>query len=83
MKRNYHMDLVKQPDGSWKCGYCEETVDLDASRSTDCSHAYPVCKTCGGCEESNECKPDCAACWEALSQPDVYIAGHPPGSEEN
>jgi hypothetical protein len=76
-KRNYHMSIVRVRSGVdlWQCTYCKALVTLGESRSTDCTHVYPVCTTCGGSEQSNECKPDCAACWGALDDPSVYVAG--------
>ena len=76
MKRNYHMDLSRR--GSvWCCCCCgAEHEDVNQLRRTECSYEYPVCEYCGGCEESNECKPDCSGIAAALGQLDVHIAGH-------
>lgn len=74
-KRNYHMWLRNLFDGRWVCEYCGATGTHTALRSTDCSYEYEPCKACGGCEESNECKPDCPGMAALLADPSIYVAG--------
>lgn len=79
MKRNYHMSMSRHGD-TWSCDDCgESAVDVNDLRKTDCPVVTPPCKHCGGCEESNECKPDCKGCWAALTGKDVYVIGEEKG----
>ena len=86
MKRNYHMLLTpirrRGRKTRWLCEYCGQVLEEDQLRSTDCPHVYPVCEHCGGCEESNECKPDCSGIAAILSDPSIYVAGFPPEPEQ-
>lgn len=62
-KRNYHMSLQRvyqnEPRDWWRCDYCRAEGPVDDLRKTECKHVYEDCVYCGGCDESNECKPDC------------------------
>ncbi len=79
-KRNYHMCLGNRGEGQWRCDYCGAEGTLEELRANDCTHVYETCVHCGGCEESNECKPDCAGVWAELAREDVYIAGSHQGN---
>ena len=59
-KRNYHMSIERAGVNRWECADCHELGTLEELRKSDCARIRPPCKHCGGCEESNECKPDCA-----------------------
>ncbi len=77
---NLHMIL--KPDRSvsptlWSCDYCGQKDTMEAMSSGGCTHEYPVCEHCGGCEDSNECRPDCSGIAAILASPDVYVAGAP------
>ena len=72
-KRNYHMSLSRAV--RWKCDECNEVGTLEELNKSDCPHVTPPCEYCGGCEESNECKPNCAGIRALLDSPAVYVAG--------
>lgn len=67
-KRNYHMCMTRMPDGLMRCDYCGERGTDNGLRMTECSYVYETCTACGGCDESNECRPDCPAMIGLLSE---------------
>lgn len=71
--RNYHMCRTNLGNGRWRCDYCGTIGAVDEREG--CTYEYEPCDACGGCEDSNECKPDCKGMLELLSRPDVYVAG--------
>lgn len=77
-KRNYHGCLSRvgePPTDLWRCDYCGAQGRYDDVSPTECTHVYPACKACGGCDTSNECKPDCPMMLGILASPEVYVAG--------
>ena len=79
LKRNFHMSM-QRCGTKWTCDYCGASDDdVNVLRKTECSHVYEVCKVCGGCETSNECKPDCLGVLDVLADlgndPSVYLTG--------
>jgi hypothetical protein len=75
--KNYHaMLLPNRRDGeptTWTCEYCGKEGPMDEMQRGDCSFTYPTCEVCGGCEDSNECRPDCSGIAALLSNPHNYV----------
>lgn len=77
MSKNPHMILNNLGDGFWQCGYCGFTGTWAECHASACAHTYPPCETCG---QTPQCAADCAAVWEILNDPSVYVVGGPDDS---
>ena len=79
--RNYHM-CVGPVDASrvrWRCDYCGVEADgYQALAVGECTHKYSTCEYCGGCETTNECKPDCKGIAAIFADLSSYVVGAKP-----
>lgn len=64
--------------GRFRCDYCGRQGEYNWLNMTDCTHVYEKCDYCG---EHPFCAKDCSGIAEALSNPDVYVAGFIPADE--
>ena len=73
-----HIGIKKLDDGRWQCVDCGEIGGIDLLYREGCTVER---KPCGHCGCSPVCSSDCKGIGEALSDPDVYVAGFDPGTE--
>jgi hypothetical protein len=71
---NWLSRLGPAPVDKWKCNYCHMTGAYDRLRDTACTYPYPPCLWCG---KTPICDPFCSGIIEALTSPDVHVAGGP------
>jgi len=73
MNPHNHLRRTKpKPQDWWECQYCKENGTLTHLSEVECSYEYPPCDYCG---QTPECARDCRGVIEALSDPNIYIAG--------